>query len=314
MENQSDLSQLIKRQNLVVTRRQAVECGLHPAVLHRRAQAGGRWQEILPGVYLTVTGTPTRDQRDTAATFYAGLGGTLTGMAALRRHGMRVRSDFVDVLIPANRRRQSTGFVVIHRTRRLPPQVCYAGPVQFALPARAVADAARGLHDLREVRAVVAAAVQGRHCTIEQLDAELEGGAVHGSALFRTALAEVTQGARSGPEAVLLGLIKRGRLPMPMCNARLFLGKQLIARPDAWWPDYGVAVEVDSKEWHLTPESWEKTMRRHARLTALDILVLHFSPRQIRDEPDQVLGAIRAALASRRGWHSLRAIRTLQAA
>jgi hypothetical protein len=314
MENQLVLGQLIKQQNLVVTRQQALDCGLHPGTLRRRAQAGERWQEILPGVYLTVTGTPTPAQRGTAATFYAGRGATLTGAAALRRHGMRVRSDIVDVLIPANRRRQSTAFVVIHRTRRLPPYVCCAGPVQFALPARAVADAARGLHDLAEVRAVVAAAVQGRRCTVEQLEAELKGGPVHGSALFRAALGEVSQGARSGPEAVLLGLIKRGRLPVPLHNARLVLGKELIARPDAWWPDYGVAVEVDSKEWHLTPESWEKTMRRHARLTALDILVLHFSPRQIRDEPDDVLGAIRSALASRRGWHSRQAIRTLPAA
>ena len=54
-------------------------------------------------------------------------------------------------------------------------------------------------------------------------------------------------------------------------------------------------------------------MRRHARLTALGVLVLHFSPRQIRDEPDQVLATIRAALASRRGQSRL-AIRTLPAA
>ncbi len=313
MENQLVLSQLIKRQNLVVTRRQALDCGLHPNALLRRAQAGGRWQEILPGVYLTVTGTPTPDQRDTAAVFYAGHSGTLTGAAALRRHGMRVQSDFVDVLIPANRRQQSAAFVVIHRTRRLPPRVCYAGPVQYALPARAVADAARGLHDIGDVRAVVAAAVQGRKCTIEQLEAELKCGPVHGSALFRAALAEVVQGARSGPEAVLLGLIKRGRLPVPLLNARLYRGDELIARPDAWWPDFGVAVEVDSREWHLSPGDWERTMRRHARLTALGILVLHFSPRQIRDEPDQVLATIRAALASRRG-HSRLAIRTLPAA
>src|SRR5258706_3138788 len=102
---------------------------------------------------------------------------------------------------PANRRQQSTAFVVIRLTRRLPPYVCCAGPVQYALPARAVADAARGLHDIGDARAVVAAAVQGRKCTIEQLEAELKCGPVHGSALFRAALAEVAQGARSGPEA-----------------------------------------------------------------------------------------------------------------
>jgi len=67
--------------------------------------------------------------------------------------------------------------------------------------------------------------------------------------------------------------------------------------PDAWWPQAGVAAEVDSRAWHLSPAGWEQTMARHARLTAPGVLVLHFSPRQIRTEPAAVIEAIRAALA-----------------
>jgi very-short-patch-repair endonuclease len=185
--------------------------------------------------------------------------------------------------------------------------------VRYALPARAVADAARAERDLAGVRAIVAAAVQSRRCTVEQLQHELRNGPVRGSALFRAALAEVAEGARSGPEGELLALIKRGKLPLPRLNARLCIGDEFIARPDAWWPDFGVVVEVDSKEWHLSPDGWERTMRRHARMTALGLLVLHFSPRQIREEPDQVLAIIKAALESRKG-HVLQAIRALPAA
>jgi very-short-patch-repair endonuclease len=313
MTNELELRQLIKRQNFLFTRRQALTAGVHPNVLHRRARPGGAWQQILPGVYLAVTGTPTRDQRDTAAVLYAGPGATLTGSAALSRHGMRAASQRIDVLIPANRHRQSARFVVVHRTTRLPSSVCYSGPVQYALPARAVADAVRVMRDLADVRALVAAAVQSRRCTVEQLREELKDCPVRGSALFRAALAEVAEGARSGPEGELLALIKRGKLPMPRLNARLCLGEEFIARPDAWWPDFGVAVEVDSKEWHLTLDSWERTMRRHARMTALGLLVLHFSPRQIREDPDQVLATIRAALNVRKGY-PVPAIRTLPAA
>src|SRR5215470_17634711 len=315
MESLPALNKLIKRQNAVITRRQAIECGVHPNVLHRRVRAGGPWQRILPGVYLTVTGTPTLDQRDSAALLYAGSGGTLTAAAALRRHGMNgLPSDLVDVLVPMSRRRRSTDFVVIRRTSRLPPQVCYVGCVQYAFAARAVADVVRDLHDLAKVRAIVAGAVQTRRCTIEQLEAELLAGPVRGSALFRAALAEVSQGARSGPEAELLDLIRRGRLPVPMLNARLYVGGELIARPDVWWPNYAVAIEVDSRQWHFSPDDWERTMRRHDRLTALGILVLHFTPRQIRNEPDQVLAMIRTALASRRGQQPQLGIRTRPAA
>jgi hypothetical protein len=311
--NQLELGQLIKRQNQLFTRRQALAAGLHPNVLLRRTRSRGPWQEILPGVYLSVTGTPTREQRHTAAVLYAGPGGTLTGQAALARHGMRVSSQFIDVLIPANRRRQSAGFVLLHRTTRLPPYVCFSGPVRYALAARAVADAARAMRNLADVRATVATAVQSGRCTIEQLQEELNAGPVAGSALLRAALAEVAAGTRSGPEGELLALIKRGKLPMPLLNSRLYLREELIARPDAWWQEFGVVVEVDSKEWHLSPDSWEQTMRRHARMTALGLLVLHFSPRQIREEPDQVLATIAEALKSRSG-RTVHPIRTLPAA
>jgi hypothetical protein len=151
------------------------------------------------------------------------------------------------------------------------------------------------------VRAVVAAAVQTRRCTIEQLEEELRSGPVHGSAFFRSALAEVAIGTRSAPEADLLDLIKRGRLPLPMLNPSLYVGEEFLAKPDAWWPALAVAVEVDSKEWHLSPEAWEQTVRRHDRMAAAGILVLHFTPRQIRREPDEVLATIRNALVNRRG-------------
>jgi very-short-patch-repair endonuclease len=270
-------------------------------MLARRARSGGPWQRLLPGVYLTVTGTPTQDQLDTAALLYAGPGSTLTGMAALRRHGVRIQpTKTVDVLVPAKRQRKSAEYVSIRLTTRLPEQVCYLGPVQFALPARAVADAARWLEDLGSVRATVAAAVQTGLCTIDQLVGELRSGPVQGSAFFRTALAEVMGGVRSSREAEMKDLIKRGRLPLPLFNARLYCGEELIAVADAWWPQAGVVAEVDSKEWHLSPEDWEKTLSRHAKLTALGVLVLHFTPRQIRHEPDQVLATIRQALVGRR--------------
>jgi hypothetical protein len=314
MDNQLELRRLLSRQDHLLTRRQALVAGVHPDVLHRRTRPGGPWQRILPGVYLTVTGTPTRNQRELAALLYAGSGGTLTGPAALARHGMRADSRVIDVLIPAKRQRKSVGFVDVHRTTRLPPYVCHKGPVQFALPARAVADAVRAMSDLADVRAVVAAAVQSKRCTVGQLLAELEAGSVRGSALFRAALAEIGQGTRSGPEGALLALIRRGGLPEPWLNPRIFAGDELIGRPDAWWPEFGVAVEVDSREWHLSPADWERTMDKHDRMSEFDILVLHFTPRQIRHQPDKVLARIRGTLDRRRGHVAAAPVRTMPAA
>ena len=91
------------------------------------------------------------------------------------------------MLVPVGRQRQSAGFR-IHLTTRLPALVGVTDGIQFALAPRAVADAARGLASLPEVRAVVAGAVQQRFCTLAQLIGELDSGPVKGSALLREAL------------------------------------------------------------------------------------------------------------------------------
>ena len=105
----------------VVTRGQALLCGVPHSTLDRQIAPGGPWQRLLPGVYLTVTGTATRDQREMAALLYAGPQSLITGSAAVRRHRLSSPGpDLVDVLIPWNARKQSVGFVRVHRTRRIP--------------------------------------------------------------------------------------------------------------------------------------------------------------------------------------------------
>jgi very-short-patch-repair endonuclease len=300
------LADLLSKQHDVIARSQAAACGMTDKALRYRIRPAGPWQRLLPGVYLARAGSPIVDQRDMAALLYAGQGSVITAFAALRRLGIRApRTDAVDVLVPAKQRCRSEGFVRVHHTTRIPELCCKSGRIRFTMAARAVADAARGLTELREVRAVVADCVQRGWCRVAELAEELRRGPVAGSALFRQVLAEVAEGVRSPTEADLHDLIKRGRLPVPMFNARLYAGSVLIAVADAWWPDAAVVVEVDSREWHLSPEDWERTLRRHARMTAHGILVLHFTPKQIRTQPDQVAAAIRAALeAGRAGRRS----------
>jgi hypothetical protein len=105
---------------------------------------------------------------------------------------------------------------------------------------------------------------------------------VRQSAWLRRTLAEVADGIRSAAEGDLRNLIRAAGLPPPMFNARLYIGPDLLAVPDAWWPDAGVAAEVESREWHLSPEDWERTMSRSRRMGAKGILLVQASPHQIR--------------------------------
>jgi hypothetical protein len=292
------LSSTLRLQHDVIAQRQAIACGMNRDALAHRLRPGGPWQRMLPRTYLAVTGTPTFDQKDMAALLYAGPRSVLTGRAALRGQCLtNVTPSVIDVLVPASCQRASADFVALHRTTRMPDRVIVAGRLLYALPPRAIADTARGLTDLREVRAVVASAVQQGRCPIWMLARELDQGRANGSALLRQALAEVAEGVRSVAEADFMDLIKRGRLPMPLFNARLYSPDgALIAIADAWWPEAGVAAEVDSREWHLTPADWERTMHRHARMSRHGIIVLHFTPRYIRSDSAAVIAAIADAV------------------
>ncbi len=182
----------------------------------------------------------------------------------------------------------------------MPARFWSIGGIRYALAARAVADAVRGKTDVRSVSALVADAVQRGACTVQQLADELRAGPKQGSAALRAALEEVAAGVRSVAEGDLRKLIMRGGLPKPLYNPRLYAGDDFLAQPDAWWPDAGVACEVDSREWHLSPEGWERTQARHARMTAHGILVLHYAPRRIRSDSAAVVTELKAALATGR--------------
>jgi hypothetical protein len=119
--------------------------------------------------------------------------------------------------------------------------------------------------------------------------------------LFREALTDVAEGIRSAAEADLKDLLVKSRLPMPLFNASVYDGDIFIARPDAWWPELGVAAEVDSHEWHMSPEDHARTLTRGRRMGVAQIIALRFTPKQIRSEPAQVINEIRGMLEGARG-------------
>ena len=306
--DQDALFRVLEQQLDVISRQQALAVGLTKHALAHRIRLGGPWRGLLPGVYMAATAVPTTLQQEMAALLYAGPGSVITGPAALRSHHIRTGlTEFVDVLVPATRQRRDTVFVRLHRTSRMPGRIWEAGPVRYAMPARAVADAVRGMTSLRDVRAVIADAVQRDTCTTKTLAAELSQGPNKGSMLFREALADVADGIRSAAEGDLRDLLARSGLPMPLFNPSLYDERgTFVARPDAWWPAHGIAVEVDSREWHTSPEDHAKTLARGRRMARYQIVVLRFTPRQIRSQPAEVRNDIKAALDGAQGRPLLR--------
>jgi hypothetical protein len=284
-------------QHQLISRSQAVACGVPRSTLHLWARPDGKWQKLLPGVYLTVTGKPTAEQRLVAARLYAGKRSAVTGAAAIRLHRLRSPGpDVIDVLIPWATRRQSTGFVRIHRTRRM-PLVYRTGAIVFASPARAVADAARQFTSLDDVRSVVAEAVQKRSCSIAEIGVELEHGGSHDSALLRAALTEVRDGVRSVAEARFRERVLASDLPTPRFNAFLRAADGTdIGEVDAWWADAGVSVEIDSQEYHFYREGWLRTDAKRGRLLKHGIFPHHIAPSRVERDWDGIHDELSASL------------------
>jgi hypothetical protein len=297
MPDDRHMQWLLASQRGVLSRAQALASVTTSHGVQHRLRPGGPWQRLLPGVYLTSTGQPTREQLQVAALLYAGPQSLITGPTALAFHGIRGASAAaVDVLVPASRSVTSRSFVVIHRTRRMPRQWANDLAVRYVLSARAIADTVRTLERLSDARTVVASGVQQGRCTVRELADELADRHDAGDALFRGVLAEVAAGIRSAPEAELRELIMSSGLPAPLYNPDLYLNGKFLARPDAWWPEAGVAVEVDSKEWHLLPGDWERTLQRDRRMIAAGIFVIHVTPSELRTESVQIVEDIAAAL------------------
>jgi hypothetical protein len=282
----------------VLGRSQALEIGMSPGAIDRLVQPGGRWQKIVPGVYATTTGAVNPDQRAMAALLHTGPHSVVTGAAAVRRHRLRCAGlNEVEVLVPFGTRVQSVGFVRVVHTTRMPESIYATSGIRFAPLERAVADAARGMTRLSDVRAVVAEAKQRGNCDLAALTRELREGPSAGSRFLRIALAEVTAGIRSAAEADLKSIIDTSGIEEPLYNASLYAADgTFLGIADAWWQRAGVAAEVDSREYHLSPDDYARTTTRHNRMAQHGINVLHFLPSTLKRDPAAVATNLRGAI------------------
>ena len=285
-------------QGHVATHAQLRELGVSMASITRRIGVGGPWQRLLPGVVLTHRGTPTRRELLLGARAFCGDDAVITGIDALHAAGLRTLPPRPEiyVLIPAGRHRTSHGSVHVERSHRMPDPVTVNG-IPYAPVPRALVDTCRRTAVLGEVRHLVATVVQRRTCTVPELAAELVASARARTALARFALAEVSDGVRSIAEGVAREVMRTAGIPAPLWNVRLRLPDGSELRPDAYWPEYGLALEIDSFAWHLAPADYVHTMQRARRMVAGGLLVINFAPVEITSAPDRFVRELNAMLA-----------------
>ncbi|WP_310727599.1 hypothetical protein [Streptomyces sp. N2A] len=301
----------------VLTTRQLRQHGVTAAETTERCRPGGCWQQVLPGIYLLHPGPPTSEERLHAVLLYASHRGPtvprqgsadapaeamITGLAALALHGFAetpplLSLDRIEVLVARTRRLRSTGFAQIVRSAELPVPQQVTG-VPTAPVARALADAVAGLTDASAVRRLLTEAVRGGHCEAPVVVRELSRARLltrpHVVDAVDTLLAE----GRAQAEEWLYAMVRDHDLPDPLWNVDLRLpGGPLLGGVDAFWPEHGVALEIDTR----VPRPEEDPLHsafdhKREHLERLGITVVRCLPGTLREAPAQQATVVRTAL------------------
>ncbi|MCD2193104.1 hypothetical protein LQ327_06840 [Actinomycetospora endophytica] len=283
-----------------IRRAELAELGVGSGTVAARTKSG-MWEPGLRGQVRLQSGAPTEEERLDSALRLAGEGAVISGAAACRRYGLTKLPEgpTLLVLVPHERRRSDDGDVVLERTHRPPPAVVRGG-FPCAPLERAVLDTARRMRRLDPVRALIAEAVQRGFTTEPRLSAELAVGSQRGSRFPRIALVEIRDGVRSAPEAwareIALEMAAEESFPRVEWNRAIHLetGERLFD-PDGWIDEVAVAWEIESVEYHLSPEDQERSYRRRALMNRHDVVLVEHRPSRLRTAKDEVKADLRAA-------------------
>lgn len=289
------LHQLGAGQLGLVTRAQAIACGLSDAQIALRRERG-QILRVFAGVY-EVTGTPrTAERRAFAACLACGPAAAISHRSAAHLWGLIEQLPRLpEVTVPAARRVRARG-VRVYRTRhRRRRDVVRRGVVPLTSPARTLLDLAAVLgaeelelaldealrRDLTDPAAVLA-----------QLRPRLKGaGALHSLVQDRV--------GRGVPESVLerraIALIRRYRLPEPVRQLEVTMRGRRV-RLDLAYPEQRVAIELDGRAPHWGRDPWQSDHDRDNVVELSGWRLLRFTWWDVTERPFDVAMKIAEAL------------------
>lgn len=301
----ASIEQLLRLQDGVVSRRQALDCGADDNDIERLLRRR-TWARIHPGVYVEHTGPLTESQREWAAVLFAAPA-ALTGPSALRSHGVRTGSDrsetraVVEVAVDHSRVVAAPPGIRVVRMRAFEAHVQdHLCPPRIRLE-RVVLDMAASRDEVGAV-AVIADACRSRRTTADRLLRALdESTRMRHRVLLRRILSDVASGTQSVLEWRYLTRVER---PHNLPTAR----RQRVSRPgrtamyrDVEYPQLRTIVELDGRLGHdLALDRWAD-LERDLGAAATNQLTVRLGWQQVL-QPCRTARAVALVLKGR-GWN-----------
>ena len=288
----------MKRQYGLVTREQALAAGMSDKQIRWRISAG-QWVRATRGVYRHRSAPDTRIARLLAACLAHGALASHRSAAAL--HGIDgFRLDCIEVVVPRGRARPIKG-AILHQSTRFD----LTKPVERqGVPCTALD---RTLFDV--------SAVVSRARLDQAIDAVLRDGRLRTTDLYRVLVSHARRG-RNGCASFRASLEDRGDDPVPLSAWSRMVADLLVesgldqpamehrvhttdgafvAQVDLAYPDCRVAIELDSKRWHLNRMSFDSDPERRNRLTVAGWTVLNFTWSHYVHDPRKLCATVEAA-------------------
>ena len=298
------VNQHMRQQYGLISRRQALADGMTAHQINDRVRTG-RWMVAGRGVYRHAVWPETPLSRLLAGCMAANAWASHRSAAAL--HGIDgYELDRVELVVPWARRPQIKG-AKLHRTT----QMDLAKPVvRKGIPCTALD---RTVLDL--------AAVVDRKRLDHTIDAVLRDGLLRPSDLYAVLVAHSRRGRtgcgafrdaldeRCGDDPVplsawsrmMVDLLLDAGLDRPAMEYRICgSGGEFVAQVDLAYPECRVAIELDSKRWHLNSVSFERDPRRRNALTVVGWTVLTFTWSDYTKRPGQVCTTVATVCAAAR--------------
>ncbi|WP_326568598.1 hypothetical protein VSH64_43740 [Amycolatopsis rhabdoformis] len=246
----------------------------------RLAQPGGPWRRVYPGVFVAQNKPPTRLQLLHAAIARYGPSAVITGIDALRAHGVtHPLTGEIHLLLPHYRRPRAEAGVLTHRTARMPEPVLIDG-LPYATAPRAALDLARRETDPVAVQRFTTLPLFWGLCDRAELQAELDAGNQRGSSAVRAVLRTLDD-HETFTHGQALRILRDTPLPPPRWNVTICdLRGRRIGLADAWWDEVGLA-------WRYRTAAGP-TDFSHLALTATGTVLVRCTPRQLDETRAEV--------------------------
>lgn len=284
----------------LIERSQALAAGVNARMIDWCLEKG-EWLIFLPGVYALRSSTPCWLQSQLGAVLWAGQGSAASGRAGGALWGFDGLDEDVVEISTLNRVRSQD--IIVHHVsdigsttqkKRIPVTDQY----------RTILDLA-GLVDVPTLEAALDSGLRARilHIPVLQQAIECSSGK-RGIRKLKKLAEERTQSlglTRSKLEALVSDFLRRHGIHGGQRNYVLIIDGKFIACLEVAWPDMKVAIEVDSRRWHMGHAVWERDSARYATVTSHDWRILPVTSGQLKHRGAEFAEQVRRLLASRRG-------------